>query len=217
MTAMYDSFAKSFSDSRKNMKWWEIDYFLSIIKDNDSSVSLLDIWCGNGRLLELMEPFELKIENYLWIDNSVGLLEEAKKLHPDNSFLHLDMQDISTIKEKYDYIFFIASFHHLESIEDRENVLLSTYNLLNDGGRLFMTNWALDSEINTEKYLSSKIQDSQNIYGGTDYNIKFGEFDRYYHCFSLEELENISECSGFNIDENRLFDNKKNFLTILRK
>jgi len=42
------------------------------------------------------------------------------------------MKDISNIKETYDFIFFIASFHHLESIGDRESTLLSAYNLLND-------------------------------------------------------------------------------------
>jgi len=170
------------------MKWWEIDYFLQFIKDADVACSLLDVWCGNGRLLESISDSEITLSNYLWVDNSVWLLEQAKELHPDHHFQHLDMKDIGDVKQTYDFIFFIASFHHLESIEDRENVLLSAYNLLNPGGRICMTNWALDSDINKEKYFKNMEEGSENIFGSTDYHIKFWKFERYYHCFSLKEL-----------------------------
>ena len=212
--AMYDSFAKDFSTSRKNMKWWEIDYFLD---DISVSSSLLDIWCGNGRLLESISNRGIELSRYLWLDNSLWLLEEAKKLHPDNDFLLLDMQDIWNLQEQFDAIFFIASFHHLKSIEERENVLLSAYRLLKDGWKIYMTNWALESEMNKEKYAASREEWSENMFGSTDYSIKFWEFYRYYHCFALEELENISQCSGFKVIENRLFENQKNFVTILKK
>lgn len=212
--AMYDDFAKDFSKSRKNMKWWEIDYFLD---DIPTGASLLDVWCGNGRLLEFVSDSNKDISVYLWVDNSLWLLEEAKKLHPDNKFQLLDMQDIGNIKQQFDVICFIASFHHLESIEERENVLLSAYRLLRNGWKIYMTNWALESSINKEKYLKSREEWSENIFGWTDYAIKFGEFSRYYHCFTLSELENISTCAWFQILENRLFESEKNFVTILQK
>jgi hypothetical protein len=41
------------------------------------------------------------------------------------------MLDLDLIKEKFDYIFFIASFHHLDNLKDRELVLSKAYNLLN--------------------------------------------------------------------------------------
>jgi hypothetical protein len=42
------------------------------------------------------------------------------------------MNDIHTIKNrKFDYIFFIASFHHLQTIEQRLDVLEKAKNLLN--------------------------------------------------------------------------------------
>jgi hypothetical protein len=37
---------------------------------------------------------------------------------------------------------------------------------------IFMTNWALDSEFNKEKYSKNIIENSENIYGGLDYSIK---------------------------------------------
>jgi len=42
----YNNFAKTFSNSRKNMKWEEIDYFLEFINKNSldkKNISILDI------------------------------------------------------------------------------------------------------------------------------------------------------------------------------
>jgi len=43
----YNNFAKTFSDSRKNMKWEEIDFFTNYVKDNLNIISkkydILDI------------------------------------------------------------------------------------------------------------------------------------------------------------------------------
>jgi hypothetical protein len=35
-----------------------------------------------------------------------------------------------------------------------------------------MTNWALESEFNREKYKNSKIPNSTNEFGSSDFNIK---------------------------------------------
>lgn len=53
----YDAFATTFSNSRKNMKWAELD---TIIEDiyNSGYTSILDIGCGNGRLLEQLKSTE---------------------------------------------------------------------------------------------------------------------------------------------------------------
>jgi hypothetical protein len=40
------------------------------------------------------------------------------------------MLDINKIDKKFNNIFFIASYHHLDNLEDREEVLLKAYNLL---------------------------------------------------------------------------------------
>jgi hypothetical protein len=42
MNVDYNKFAKTFSESRKNMKWEEIDYFLSFL-ENKKDFSVLDI------------------------------------------------------------------------------------------------------------------------------------------------------------------------------
>ena len=47
----YDNIAKKFSNSRKNMKWEEIDYFLEKYFTENKKVSVLDVGCWSARLL----------------------------------------------------------------------------------------------------------------------------------------------------------------------
>ena len=213
----YNNFANKFAKSRKNMKWEEIDYFLEKI-DKNNDLKILDIWCGSWRLLEqFSNTMNLENISYTWIDLSSWLLEEARKSFPEQKFLELNMLDLDKIENRFNNIFFIASYHHLDNIEDREETLKKAYNLLEKWWRIFMTNWALNSEINNEKYNKALIKKSENKFKSTDYNIVFWENDRYYHCFDLSELEYLATKNNFKIIENRLFDSKRNFITILEK
>ena len=222
MSVDYNKFAKTFSNSRKNMKWKEIDYFLNNYLKNKKEISILDVGCWNGRFLNHLKQFlianwNLEEFNYLWVDLSEWLLEEAKKNHSENDFLKLDMLDLDRLKNKFDYIFFIASFHHLDSIEKRLEVLKKAKNLLKQNWKIFIINWALNSKLNKEKYLDSIIKDSENQFWWLDYLIKIGKFNRYYHCFSLKELEFLFKQAWIKIIENKIFDNNRNFISILEK
>ena len=226
MNVDYNKFAKTFSESRKNMKWEEIEYFLSFLEWKKKK-SILDIWCGNWRFLWVLKDKSIDTKNYLGVDLSDWLLQEAKKIYPENNFLQLNMLDLDKIplsksfslggKDLFDYIFFIASFHHLDNLQNRIEVLKKAYNLLNNWGKIFMTNWALNSELNKEKYSKSIIKNSENKFWSLDYNIKIWEFKRFYHCFSLEELDFLFKETWFKIIENRLFENQRNFISIIQK
>lgn len=212
----YNNFAKTFSKSRKNMKWEEIDYFLSFLEWKEN-INILDIWCGNWRFLSHLKEKEINYSDYIWVDLSEWLLEEASFIHPKDRFLHLNMLDLDNIKDKYNNVFLIASFHHLNSIQDRLLVLTKVYNLLEDWWMVFITNWSLSSELNKSKYSKSIIKDSKNKFWSLDYNIKIWEFDRYYHSFDLSELEYFFKEVGFEVIENREFENKRNFVSIIKK
>ncbi|MDD5213252.1 MAG: class I SAM-dependent methyltransferase [Candidatus Gracilibacteria bacterium] len=207
----YNNFAKTFSKSRENMKWEEIEYFLG--NYDLEAKSVLDIGCGNGRFLSAIKEKNINFGKYLGLDLSSGLLEEASKLHPENEFLNLNMLDLDKIESKFDTIFFIASFHHLQKLEDRIEVLKKARNLLSEDGKIFFTNWNL---IGQEKYKKSKIENSQNEFLSLDFNIKIGEFDRYYHGFSLKELDYLFKEALFELIENRVFDSGRNIISIVK-
>ena len=55
----YDDFSETFANSRKNMKWPEMEYFCDFIKAipnlTNPDIKVLDVGCGNGRLLNYLK------------------------------------------------------------------------------------------------------------------------------------------------------------------
>jgi len=216
MNVDYNDYAETFSNSRKNMKWEEIEYFLFFLEWRED-LKILDVGCWSWRLIWELEKYDLDIVDYLWIDLSVWLLDEAKKNYPNHKFIDLNMQDLNKIDHNYNVIFFVASFHHINSIEDRIRILKKAYKKLESWWIVFFTNWALESELNKNRYSISKVKWSTNDYWSSDFNIKIGEFVRYYHSFALDELKYLFESAWFQIIENREFGNKRNIISIIKK
>lgn len=219
----YDKIAKTFSKSRKNMKWEEINYFFEkYLKKDKKNISILDVWCGSWRLLEHLEKYFWDLEfKYLWIDSSSEMIFQAKNNFSCKDFEVLDMQKIDELTwKKFDFVFFIASFHHKKNLKERLETLKNLKKVLKKDSLIFMTNWALESDLNKKKYEKSKINLQENNlekdFWSSDFSIKIWEFFRYYHSFSLEELEFLFEKNDFEIIENRLFENKKNIISILK-
>ena len=212
----YDKFAKTFSNSRKNMKWDEIDYIISFLKWK-KNLKILDIWCWNWRLLRELVISEININDYLWIDLSKWLLDEAKNLNPWYNFIELDMNDLKNINKKFDNIFLIASFHHLKNYNERNNVLKQIFELLDVNWKAYITNWALNSQLNLKKYENSRIEWSINEFWNFDYNVKIWDSSRFYHSFNLDELKYLFIQVWFNILENFLFENNRNYVSIIEK
>ena len=67
----YDAFAKTFSVSRENLRWKEIDYFVQYLQNHfiDKKFSLLDVGCGNGRFLNTIKVSKCHFD-YQGIDES---------------------------------------------------------------------------------------------------------------------------------------------------
>lgn len=214
----YDNFAGTFSASRNDMKWDEIEYFLEKYSDFINEKKILDVWCWNGRLLDhfIKSKFISDID-YFWIDASTWMINEAKNKFWSDDFLVLDMLDLDKLKVKnFESVFFIASFHHLLTIEERKKVLEDLKKIILPWTYVFMTNWALESELNKKKYEKSFINNSQNEFWSKDFSIKIWEFERFYHSFSLDELEYLFRETWYEIIENKLFENDRNFVSIIK-
>lgn len=204
----YDDFAETFGASREDMRWVEIcrllDNFVEYF-DHIDTWKIADIWCGNGRLLRhILEEttyllqFQSHHTHYFWADLSQKLLmqaEESPELGQVADMIEwkcMNMRDLWKIfaTPLFHAFFFIASFHHLETYEERLTVLKETKKILLPGGKIYMTNWHLLSQKN-EKYSSSKTVDYQD--GSADFIIKIGKYDRFYHSFSLEEYQKLAQ------------------------
>lgn len=214
----YNNFAQTFSNSRINMKWEEIDYFISFIKNISlSNVDILDVWCWNWRLYSELLKSNLKLWSYTWVDLSEWLLNEALKQFPNTNFLNLNMLNLDNLEQKFDIIFFIASFHHLDNFDDRLLVLQKAYNRLKSWWYIFMTNWYLNSNLNSVKYKDSIISWTKNQFDSIDFNIKIGDYTRFYHSFDISELDYLFKTARYEILENRVFENDKNIISIIKK
>jgi hypothetical protein len=78
--------------------------------------------------------------------------------------------------------------------------------LLAPHGRVYMTNWNLRDQ---EKYIKSHRWDG-------DYDIKIGEYSRYYHGFTLSELEELFAQAGYSVFENRVWEGGRNMVSVIR-
>lgn len=95
--ALYDNFAHTFSKSRQDHPWPELEYIIRDLRDHGYT-TVLDVGCGNGRCIEEFEKMDTRPERYLGIDNSTRMIEEARRLHPNYRFEVCDMLALSTLE-----------------------------------------------------------------------------------------------------------------------
>lgn len=199
----YDDFAETFWRSRQGMHWSEIDEALSHFFHKHTTGNIADIGCGNGRLLRHIADYPNSdtswFTRYVWLDSSSELIEQAtrddtlKLSFNSLQWCQWDMRDMETLLAVYgpfETVFFIASFHHLSTREERISVLEQAKKLLSNTGEIILINWNLIHP-GQSKYQTSKIQEYPD--GSADFDIKIGAHGRFYHSFSHEEYLSLAE------------------------
>jgi ubiquinone/menaquinone biosynthesis C-methylase UbiE len=108
----YNKIAKYFSDTRTAL-WSELTQFKPLLKNGQR---VLDWGCGNGRLLLLLEGFDIE---YYGIDQSKNLIKIAKERNSELvkkgvvNFYCNEKEEKSFPDEYFDLAFMVASFFHL--------------------------------------------------------------------------------------------------------
>ncbi len=181
----YNQIAAHFSQTRAH-DWAEFDLLIPYLH---SEQTLLDLACGNGRLLNFLKK-QPNTPTYIGIDNSKNLLTEAKKLHPKAKFIEADMLEIPLHDQSVDIITNIAAFHHLPDEETRTQALNEMHRTLKTNGLLFLTVWNLDQPRFDKCHRQNR-----------DFFIPFADsgVDRYYYGFKPDELTNLLNYAGFQI------------------
>lgn len=208
----YNLIADDFSKTRQNLKWPEIDGFKKYLK-NDQKI--LDLGCGNGRLLNSLA--ELKVE-YHGLDNSENLISLAKELHSDkaDSFKVGEMFALPYDDNYFDVIVCLASFHHLPTKELRLSALLEMKRVLKKDGVVLMTNWYVWQKLFWQNLFTNfTLKNSWNDFF-IPWKSKTKVINRYYHGFTKGELQKLFQQSGLMVSEHQEFL-KRNWLSVLKK
>ncbi len=200
----YKNVAHSFSKSRQ-YSWagWEVA-FEELDKHKFLPSSILDIGCGNGRFLNFLITRYPEF-NYLGIDNSKKLLEDAVKSHAlvpsqySAEFQETDITDpkeLSSVRGSFDLIVMMAVLHHIPGEESRKSLLNSIVEKLNNLAILVFTTW----NFMEEPTLASKVTPWGSVGINTD-ELEKGDhlldwnsdkkLLRYCHYFEKVEIERL--------------------------
>ncbi|MEK7511584.1 MAG: class I SAM-dependent methyltransferase [Patescibacteria group bacterium] len=200
----YNKIAKQFSFSRAYV-WPDVLVFSELIKDGDK---LLDLGCGNGRLIGLLKD---KAVDYLGVDFSQELIVCAKKSFPEKSFLMRDALNLDFPEKSFDVVMCVSVLNHLpknKHVQFVENIK----KVLKPGGYLLMSNWNLwnilskksvwkkrHRSIETSKHRSI-ILDWKNVL--TKWKSGENEAELYYYAFTRNEIKRLLANNGFTVGKN---------------
>ena len=182
----YNEIANDFDITRVN-SWPEFAVFDKYIKNNSH---ILDVGCGNGRLLKSL-PRKI---NYTGIDVSNKLIKIAKQSFTGAIFKTGDILNLKLNKNSFNIVLAIAVLNHVPSEKLRIQAVKEIYRVLKPGGYLLMTNWNLYQK--KYKYLVKKNSDGFDKGDAlVPWRNPEGELlqERYYHSFTLKELEYLAK------------------------
>ncbi len=213
----YDKMAGEFSASRG--KFWEELAFLA--EHATPKMRALDIGCGNGRFFPLLYA---RGATYTGLDNSKGLLGEARRKHLDGVFIEGDATALPFPGGAFDIAYSFAVIHHIPSNSFRKKFVAEAARVLAPGGMLIVTAWDLWSPRHFLKFLLNGIKSIFELspLDVGDAWLTFGreKQQRYLHAFTVRELEGLLTQNGFTIVGTEVIERKsgeKNIVTIARK
>ena len=225
LQSFYNSEAKKYAETRKKF-WHEEKAILDAITplfEEKEKIRILEFGCGSGRFATLLnQNFPGKFD-YVWIDLSDELLSYASKENSNLTFFQWDITKLvkSFEQESFDLIVWTSSFQHIPTNKERSFLMKNFYRLLDYDGMLLMTNRSLSDWFTKKhrkivmksKFLSwlkfSKWSSRDLMVPWTDENWKV--YERFYHFFSLKELENLTTFSWLTLEMNTFIDKDGQF------
>ena len=168
---------------------------------------ILDSGCASGRLYGVLK--EKKVE-YFGVDISERLIEIAKKNYPDGNFQIANTLNLPFVDNSFDKIYSISVIHNIPSRDFQLQYLKESKRVLKPGGLLILRVW--DFWKRKEgwrlffKYALLRLKGSLKmdfydvLVPWKDSNGKI-LIQRYFHCFTKREIENLVKKAGFKIKQ----------------
>lgn len=215
----YNRIAPWFSKTRA-FAWPELEAIKNLINNGDQ---VLDLGCGNGRLLDLLK--EEKVQ-YIGIDVSEKLINLAREKHPEEMFKVADALDLPFEDNSFDKIICLAVWHHVPSFQLRIEFLNQAKRVLKPDGLLILSVWNLWQRRFLKyhwQYFLLKISgrsrlDFKDIF--YPFKNQKGEIlaQRYLHAFRPRELKYLVRKTGLRIEKISFWgENKRNLYLLARK
>jgi len=215
----YQAIATEFDLTRQKALWPEILKLASVVKAGDT---VLDLACGNGRLLEAWQGIKI---DYLGVDNSEKLISLARKNYPEYNFQVGDMLGLDKVTATdFKFIFCLAALQHIPSKKLRVQALRLMGDKLCSNGQIVVSNWNLWN--NPKQRLKLILSYLKSLFGFNRFKWNDLIFpwknsqgvivsQRYYHAFTKTELKRLAQLAGLKVVS--LYKDKYNFWLILTK
>lgn len=206
--ASYNEMGQKFSDSRY-LPWLEIKQKIQKYVKNGNNI--LDLGCGNGRLLKSLSNSNLNNLTYLGFDNNKILITKAREIKIKDSFkvkfVYDDILNLNSLEtNSFDIIFIIAVLNHFPTLELRHQILTNIYRILKPGGKLIMTNWNLWNFNNKKSVWYKDIFNKNSKFGSLKLKdiitMWQNKYPLYYYAFYKKELEKELISAQFKVLEN---------------
>lgn len=166
----------------------DIPFWVECCKDSEE---ILELACGTGRITFPIIKSGKKVYALDYSQAMLDILEEkAKRIKIESNKLEVFCQDMRNINidKKFDIILITSnSVNHLETAEDFEKMLESTYKLLKDGGKLVFD--ALKPRFKFLLRNMNEVYDEDEfILSKTGEKIKVCENSKYNHATQINNV-----------------------------
>jgi SAM-dependent methyltransferase len=166
---------------------------------------VLDSGCASGRLFEVLKPKKI---DYFGVDTSKELIKIAKRKYPEAKFQTADCLSLPFSDNFFDKVYSISILHNIPSKEFQLRYLKEARRVLKPKGLLILRVWDFWRRKAALKLIFKYT--FFKIIGGSQLSFKdvfvpWKEPDgkiliqRYFHCFTKRELEELVKESGFKI------------------
>lgn len=201
----YDRIAPHFSETRE-IPWPEVATFL---QDRSGSVGL-DIGCGNGRHLDLLER---TVDRAIGIDISRELLYIAARgegnVTASPNVVQGDALTLPIDSECADICLYIATIHHILDRTERIASLNELNRVLTGDGRALISAWSVDHE-RFDDYPNESFESD------IDWTMPSGEVvARHFHITDERTFRN--ELDASELEPIEVFPSSGNWYAIVRK
>jgi len=217
----YNRIARAFSDTRTR-PWDDLTPLTTYLSDG---MSILDIGCGNGRILTAL-PQDISF-HYTGVDISAALIQEAERIHEHDIrkpqfFIGdvLSLQDVPDLQGKqFDIVSAVAVLNHIPDRALQIQALSNVRLFLKPGGLLFLTNWNLlqiQARKSVWRYTLERYRTPDSVwqkkYGFSKKELSFRDClttwksgalaePLYYYSFTLHELTRLCRAASLRMQD----------------